>query len=193
MIDFKKITTIPNRYNKKYGKNSYSKGNRRTALEFAIPFSENNIFCEFGVFKGESANWLLDSKCEKLYLFDSFEGLPKDWNEKFKKGHFKCDVPTFNDPRVVLIKGYFEDNINKFNEIQFGLVHIDCDLYDSTKTILNNIKIFKNQIIVFDEFYNINNSENHEYKAFLEFINERNVKYEILGKTEYSQVIIRIL
>lgn len=192
-INLDKIKTIPNKYTKEYGNKSYHKGNRRSSLEFATSLSPNKIFAEFGVFKGESANWLLNSNCEELHLFDSFEGLPSDWNNKFKKGHFKCDIPYFSDDRVRLVKGYFEDNIDKFNNIEFGLIHIDCDLYESTKTILNNIKTFKNQILVFDEFYNIDNSENHEFKAFFEFVFEFNIKYEILGKTEYSQVVIKIL
>jgi hypothetical protein len=187
------VKILKNKYPKTYGKKSYHKGNRRTALEFASSITPNKIYGEFGVYKGESANWLLGIGCEKLYLYDSFDGLPSDWSSKFKKGHFKCDTPTFNDERVVLVKGYFENTIDEFNNIEFGLVHVDCDLYESTKTVLYNIKTFKNQILVFDEFYNIENSENHELKAFLEFVKDKGINYEILARTEYSQVIIRVL
>jgi hypothetical protein len=169
-------------------------GNRRTSIESAIEISNGGIFAQFGVYKGESANWILQNdKCEELHLYDSFEGLPEDWNNKFKKGHFKCEIPFFDDKRVSLYPGLFEDNIEKFNKIKFDIIHIDCDLYSSTKTVLDNIIFFKNQILLFDEMYNIPNSENHELKAFIEWTTINNINYEIIGRTKYSQVIIKII
>jgi hypothetical protein len=187
MMDFKSIPTIQNNYSDFYS------GNRRSSLEYALHYAPNGEFSQFGVYKGESALWMLTDKCEKLYLYDSFEGLPEDWNSQFTKGHFKCEVPVFGDNRVKIIKGYFEDVIDEFNSIKFGLVHIDCDLYSSTKVVLNNLKTFKGQIIVFDEIYNIAGSDIHELKAFSEWVTEKNIKFESLAKTNYSQLVIRIL
>jgi hypothetical protein len=188
MIDLKNVKIIDNKYEDFYT------GNRRTSLEYGMSFSKGGIFAQFGVYKGESAKWILESnKCEELYLYDSFEGLPEDWNNKFKKGHFKCDIPNFEDNRVIIYEGLFNETIDKFNNIKFDLVHIDCDLYSATKTVLDNLIYFKNQIIVFDELYNIQGSQNHEMKAFVEWVNKNNIKYEILGKTNYSQVIIKII
>jgi hypothetical protein len=181
------VKIIENRYKDFY------KGNRRTSLEEAIEITKGGIFAQFGVYKGESSNWMLESnKCKELHLYDSFDGLPEDWNEKFKKGHFKCEIPNFDDNRVVVYPGLFENTFEKFNKIKFDLIHIDCDLYSATKTILDNIIFFTDQIFVFDEMYNINNSENHEMKAFKEWVNTNNINYDVICKTRYSQVIIKI-
>lgn len=182
------VRIIENKYDDFYT------GNRKTSLEKAIELTEGGVFAQFGVYRGESARWILEShKCEELHLYDSFEGLPEDWNNKFKKGHFKCEIPNFEDNRVSMYPGLFENNIKSFNKIKFDLVHIDCDLYSATKTVLDNIIFFKNQIFVFDEMYNIPNSENHEMKAFNEWIIKNDIKYDIIGRTKYSQVIIKII
>ena len=185
-IELSDVDILKNRYAE------FTSGHRRTCLEYAMTLASNKIFAEFGVYKGGSAKILLNG-CEKLYLYDSFEGLPCDWNEQFKKGHFKCDIPSFNDPRVIISQGLFEDVIDKFNNIEFGLVNIDCDLYESTKTVLYNLKTFYGQIIVFDEFFNIDKSLENEYKAFKEWVEEKKVNYDILARTEYSQAIVKIL
>lgn len=183
----KNISTIPNRY-----ENFYT-GNRRTSLEFAMELTKNGVFAQFGVYKGESAKWLLTDKCQELYLYDSFEGLPENWNRRFKKGHFKCEMPFFDDPRVKIVKGFFEETVDRFNKIQFGIINIDCDLYSSTMTVLNNIEIFNGQILVFDEMYRIQSSQENEMKAFLDWSKYKNIDYNVLGKTGYSQVIIELI
>lgn len=59
---------------------------------------------------------------------------------------------------VRLIEGWFDDTLPQFikdHSEDCSFIHVDCDVYSSTKTIfqfLNN-KI-KNTIIVFDEFFN---------------------------------------
>jgi len=61
-------------------------------------------------------------------------------------------------------------------------IHIDCDLYSSTKFILNTVKEYINPgcVIVFDELVNYPgfDGDTGELKAFYEFITENNVKYE---------------
>lgn len=180
------ILTIENQYS-----TDKWAGNRRTALEFASTFSRIPTFAQFGVANGESARWLIPL-CDELHLYDSFEGLPRDWNEKFKQGHFKCEIPKFTESHVSIHVGWFNDTILKFNDKKFGLIHLDADLYESTKVILDNITTFPGQVLVFDEFYNIPQAEENEQKAFIEWISNNNIQYELLGKTSYSQVIVRI-
>ncbi len=62
-------------------------------------------------------------------------------------------------------------------------MHIDCDIYSSTKTIFNNCgKYIKNDcIIVFDELVNYPGFENGESKAFLEWVNENNITFNWIG------------
>jgi len=66
-----------------------------------------------------------------------------------------------------------------------SFVHIDCDLYSSTKHVLNNLINFLDNecIIVFDELVNYPgfDGETGELKAFYEFIIENNIRYEWIG------------
>lgn len=146
---------------------------------------KKGLFLEFGVFQGNTAthiiNYLLRNKISDiLYGFDSFEGLPEDWvtrnNKVIKKGHFKTDVPKLCD-NIKIIPGLFEDTLPNFVKENFHFVsfmHIDCDLYSSTKTIFSNFAnlIDDGTIILFDEIIGYEYFRNHEYKAFVEFLRD---------------------
>jgi len=100
---------------------------------------------------------------------------------------------------VKLIKGLFEDTIDAFlidyNIDKISLIHIDCDLYSSTKTVLDHIrdKIVSGTIIIFDEYFNYPNWQIHEFKAFQEFIIDNNLKYKyLLYNDTHEQVAIQI-
>ena len=170
---------------------NFWQASRRLSLQIGKEIAPNKNFAQFGVYRGESAKWLIDG-CETLHLFDSFDGLPVDWSEKFKKGHFACDVPHFNDDRVTIVKGWFKDTVMDYYFDKFGLVNMDADLYDSTQDVLYNMSVFVGQIFVFDELYNIPYSEHHEYKAFKEWVEYFDIKWEGIARTPYAQVVIRI-
>lgn len=148
---------------------------------------KNKLFLEFGTYKGESINL-----CSKLmpevnfYGFDTFEGLSESFSI-WKRGRFdiKGKLPKVNK-NVSLIKGYFNETLPKFLEEykeKAAFIHIDCDLYSSTKTIFENIydRIVPNTVIQFDEYYNYPGWRNHEFKAFQEFCKKYSVEYEYIG------------
>ncbi len=97
-----------------------------------------------------------------------------------------------------LVKGWFEDTLPEFvskHSEKCSFIHIDCDLYSSTKTIFKflNEKIEKGTVIVFDEFFNYPGWKNGEFKAFMEFIELNHMKFEYIGYCRYDeQVAIRI-
>jgi hypothetical protein len=119
---------------------------------------------EFGVYSGNSINCLATAAPElDFYGFDSFTGLPEDWDtgeKQVKKEAFSLDgnLPEVVD-NVTLIKGQFEDTIPTFlkntypNVMPISYMHIDCDLYSSTNTILKlcDSKVVPGTIIRFDE------------------------------------------
>jgi hypothetical protein len=75
-------------------------------------------------------------------------------------------------------------------------MHIDCDLYQSTKTIFSLLAdyIKAGTIIHFDEYYNYSGWEMHEHKAFEEFIKQQNLKYEYIAyNAMHQQVTVKIL
>ena len=69
-------------------------------------------YLEFGVYYGGSiAMWtsLNDNPESHFFGFDTFTGLPDNWNQDFKIGTLTTngDMPKIDDPRVKFIKGLF--------------------------------------------------------------------------------------
>ncbi|WP_454287073.1 class I SAM-dependent methyltransferase [Rhizobium arsenicireducens] len=157
---------------------------------------------EFGVFSGRSINLIANSIGigTKVYGFDSFEGLPEDWRGNFKKGTFS--VPTLPEVRqnVELVKGWFDQTLPRFtserlNGKKTNFLHIDCDLYSSTKTIFDTLieHIADDCVIVFDEYFNYPGWQDHEVKAFKEFIEMTGYSYEYIGCVPtHQQLAIRL-
>ena len=176
--------------------------NKQDALDYALDkISFKGLICEFGVWEGKSINHIARKKSQQIHAFDSFEGLPETWLSTHKKGHFALtNMPVF-EKNIVTHKGWFDDTLPEFvkdyNE-KISFLHIDCDLYSSTKTIfkwLDN-QITEGTIILFDEYFNYPFWEQHEYKAFQEFVNQNNITYEYLcysSKTFGSKVAVKIL
>jgi len=158
-------------------------------------------FAEFGVYKGYSADLMLSflSPSEKLYLFDSFDGLPEDWISVWKKGAFSLSEeqrPSFSDQRVVVIKGLFKDTINFQQGEVLSFIHIDCDLYSSTLDALtkSNNAIWPGTLILFDEYEMNSNGEysDDEHRALYEWSEKCGRKFDYLWRTKSTQVAIRI-
>jgi hypothetical protein len=159
---------------------------------------EGDIF-EFGVFSGYSINKFAHlSPNSKIYGFDSFEGLPEEWQGYHYFDFNRDGIMPKVDSNVSLVKGWFCDSIPPFMEKYDGrglkLLHIDCDLYSSTKDVLSGLEsyITKGLIIVFDEYFNYPNYENHEFKAFNEFMVEKEMAYEYIAYCG-ERVAVKIL
>lgn len=175
---------------------------KQEALDFALEeISFEGLICEFGVWKGESINHIARKKPQKIHAFDSFEGLPETWLSSHKKGHFALkNLPIFEE-NIVIHKGWFDDTLPKFvkeSTENISFLHIDCDLYSSTKTIFKSLdlQIVVGTIILFDEYFNYPFWEHHEFKAFQEFVKQNSISYEYLcysSNTFGSKVAVRIL
>lgn len=161
---------------------------------------KEGMFLEFGVFKGSTINHISSVANEKqIFGFDSFEGLPETWRSGFHKGRFSVNTLPEVNSNVTLIKGLFEDSLPKFLEDHkedCAFIHIDCDLYSSTKTIFELLKsrIKTGTIIVFDEYFNYPSWEEGEFKAFQEFIKDSDYDYRYIGyNRNHQQCAIRIV
>ena len=153
-------------------------------------YNDNTIWIEFGVYKGNTINYISKFTKNTVYGFDSFEGLPEMWRERYGKGHFSMngDLPVVNS-NVVLVKGWFNDTLPQFiannKDTKISFIHIDCDLYSSTKYVLDYLKDYLTHdcVIVFDELVNYDgfDGNNGELRALYEFITDNNMKYEWIG------------
>lgn len=165
-------------------------------------FPDRAFFLEFGVFKGESVNYMSKNlKTQMFHGFDSFEGLPEFWRDGFDKAAFDLNggLPKVEE-NVRLYKGWFENTIPLFleinNVIKIDLLHVDCDLYSSTKTIFDLLGHLINtgSIIIFDEYFNYPGWQSHEFKAFQEFIENKKLKYQYIAyNSKHEQVVVKIL
>jgi predicted O-methyltransferase YrrM len=155
--------------------------------------------CEFGVYSGYTLRLLADEAPDRqVHGFDSFDGLPGDWRPGFPQGTFKTSVPNFTQQNIQLHIGWFDktlpDFANKLSD-QIALAHIDCDLYSSTKCVLENIipRLAKGAILVFDEYFNYPGWQEHEHKAMTEVINKFGLQIAYLGFTpKNEQVLIQV-
>jgi hypothetical protein len=144
---------------------------------------KDGLILEFGVFSGTTVNRIATVTNKTVYGFDSFEGLPEDWVGGMNKGYFKCDLPKVND-NVELVIGWFNETLEGFlekHDEKIAFCHVDCDLYSSSKYILDTLKdrFQSGTNILFDELANYGGYENHEYKAFIEFLSDENNEYDI--------------
>ena len=175
---------------------------REYAIEQAINnSSKDDLFIEFGVYKGDSIN-LFAKKLTKynsnIYGFDSFLGLEEDWKGSFgyPKGSLSLEGKEPKvESNVILVKGRVEESLNSFinkkNENKIIFAHLDLDTYNSTKYVLNFIKpkLKKNSIIIFDELYGYPGWKENEFKALSEEFSAKDFDYIAFGK---RQAVIKI-
>lgn len=147
------------------------------------------VALEFGVGSGQSTRLIAGHM--PVVGFDSFKGLPEDWREGFPAGMFaQHTIPDI--PNTQLVVGLFEDTLPGFTPpARIGLVHIDCDLYSSTKTVLTHIRLHlkRGTIIVFDEWHGYEGCEQHEQRAWRELCGD--LDWQVLGHS-HQQWSIRL-
>ena len=76
----------------------------------------------------------------------------------------------------------------------FAFIHFDADTYESTSYLLDTIgkKIVPGTIIIFDEYLGFPNWKNGEFRAWKEFVNRNNIRYQYLSFS-VQQAAIEIL
>jgi hypothetical protein len=164
---------------------------------------DDGLWIEFGTYDGRSVNKISRYTENDVYGFDSFEGLPEAWvGRHMPKGTFNLGGASsdfslskfFVYPNVKLFKGWFSDTLPKFisdNDKPISFMHVDSDIYSSAKDIFNNTyKNIKNGcIIVFDELIGYPNFEEHEWKAWWEFVDEYGIEFEWIGGNVGGEII----
>lgn len=137
--------------------------------------------------------------------YDSFKGLPGSddhprWHKNMfsnnhsyhpfcKLGEKVTDHTTYKLfeyyklPKPIIEVGDFNATIPKTINIKYkkaALIHIDCDLYKSTKYILYSMEsiLQEGTLLLFDDWFNFKGNKNKgEQKAFYEFFNNSKWSY----------------
>ena len=155
---------------------------------------------EVGVYQGGSAKIICDVKRNrKLFLFDTFKGLPElsDIDTLFGKKHWKKN--QFNDTsleavkdylssyeNVQIIKGEFPKTADSIGDSKFSFVHLDVDLYRSTIECLKFFypRLVKGGIILVHDYF-----ADGIQKAFKEFLQSN--KIQLIELTGSQCMIIK--
>ena len=170
----------------------------------------NYSFVECGVAKGGSLAIMkvASGKNNKIFGFDSFEGMPpvtnedidsynKDdttyWVGKLNENGINSVYNTFNTlnlnmNNVTLVKGFFQDtlqiqeNIDNIGEI--AVLRLDGDWYESTKICLEKLydKVVDNGIIIIDDYGHFIGAK----KATDEFRMKHSILTPLI-KTDYTE------
>lgn len=162
-------------------------------IEIFNNLSIDGDIVEMGVYNGESLRIIEEVfPNDNIFGFDSFEGIPEEWitssDHIVPKNFFNLGGSFPEALRSTLVKGWFSEILPGYKENinQLKFLHIDWDLYSSTKTTLEefNDHIKKGTLIAFDEFIQFpeapskwyTNWEDGEYKACIEWMQKHDRK-----------------
>jgi O-methyltransferase len=150
----------------------------------------NGNIAEIGVYRGQTAKVIAEAMNEKnLYLFDTFEGIPKpdkidkhydfvngQWLE-FYEGQYKATIEELKETlkncngNIFIHKGLFPKETGKFIEDNsFCFVHLDVDLYKGT---------YDSLVFFYSKMESLGRIISHNYnapgvkKAFNDFFNDK--------------------
>ncbi len=168
----------------------------------------DGVIAEMGVCTGRTINFIAALNPRKtIYGFDSFQGLPERWSRRdinCPEGTFALLNPDIPPPvlhNVQLIKGLFAETLPLFaDEIlkdqPISFLHMDCDLYQSTKDVFNTIghRLVPGSIILFDEIYNYPGWQNFEWRALQEFLQATSKEADFIAYNKnWEQAAVRII
>jgi Methyltransferase domain len=162
--------------------------------------SANGMILEFGVFKGGTIRYIARAHPDReIHGFDSFDGLPSGWSGTgHDKGAFSAGGRLPRVPKNVRLHiGLFDTTLPAWTQQNKGpiaLLHVDCDLYSSTQTVLAALKdrMIPGTIIVFDDYFGYPGWQRGEHLAFQEFVLDTDLRFEYICHA-FHQVAVRIL
>ncbi|MCX7627967.1 MAG: tetratricopeptide repeat protein [Methylophilaceae bacterium] len=157
------------------------------------------LVLEFGVRHGNSIRQIAALAGQEVHGFDSFQGLPEAWHDEAKGSYTTGGKLPEVPHNVRLHVGWFSDVLPEFLEHHsepIRLLNIDCDIYSSTKTVLDLLapRIVPGSVILFDEYIGNAHWREDEFKAFQEAVVRYGWQYEYLCFSLYTkQVGVRIV
>ncbi len=159
------------------------------------------LFFEFGVASGHSINHFAKIKKNSIiYGFDSFSGLTEDWTGTHApKNYFsRASIPKVKKNVKLIISTFDRLDAATINEIMSPkknlFLHIDCDTYNATNSVLSLIAPFlkHGDVIIFDDYIGYPGFQNHQHKSWSNFSRQYSCLYEYIAFSN-SEAAIRVL
>lgn len=173
-------------------------------------------YLEFGVARGRTMIYAaqiskrLRETNQRFIGFDSFEGFPEPKGldaifKRFEKGdenHGGIEIAKkhirrhgFLNDNLRLVKGWYEDVLtlslrNESSIIKARVVNVDCDMYESTKLVLNFLTdtLQDGTIILFDDWLCFRGDpEKGQQKAVAEWLGQ-NPQISLFRYKDYANV-----
>ncbi len=162
----------------------------------AVKGLEGDI-AEVGVYKGGSAKILAEMKGRRdLFLFDTFEGLPKPKEEDLVKEGWLNDTSLESVQAylkkysgVYFYKGLFPTTASSIMDKDFALVHLDTDMYDCT---FEALKFFYPRMVQYGRIisHDYNNPDCPGVKrAFNEYFKDE--RYKIIDVADTQGMVLK--
>ena len=136
------------------------------------------LWLEIGASSGRSTNHISHYCKDTVYTFDSFT------SNTAKNISFSSNLNN----NIEIITGELIDTIpvfknNQLLEKHISFLHIDCDLYQSTYQVLDELHRYMKPgcIIIFGKLLNFLDYKLHQLKAFYEFIEKNKINFEWIG------------
>lgn len=168
-------------------------GEHYALLRHTLTLNPTGTAVEFGVGKGESTRIIAERM--PVIGFDSFCGLPTDWRDGYPAGMFAQTHPPAIDNAAFVI-GLFEDTLPDcdFTDMDIGLLHVDCDLYASTATVLEHVgpHLKPGTLCLFDEWHGYERCEDFEQRAWREFVARSEIAWDVIGHS-FQQWAVRVV
>jgi hypothetical protein len=152
------------------------------------------LYLDFGTLTGNCIKFMCNLlPNEIVYGFDCYTGYPEKFGVQVK-GAWAIACPKGMPSNSIIVQGLFEDTLEKFlreKQQKINVIHIDCDLYTSTRCVLDNCLpyIQEGTIVQFNGLFNRNVFAkgdtlywfNDELTAWNDFVTENNVQWEWVG------------
>ena len=174
-------------------------GSIQATFELATQAAEvKGSVLEFGVRHANSTRQLAHLAKQDVHGFDSFEGIPEDWHNEGKGSYStRGAIPKVSN-NILLHAGWFDATLPKFieNNIEkVRLINIDCDIYSSTKTVLDLLapRIVKGTVIIFDEYIGNEHWREDEFKAFQEAVKAYDWNYEYIAFSFFTKQVVVLI
>lgn len=139
--------------------------------EFVVKSGVEGDYAEFGVWRGGALCFVATALARagssaRVLGFDSFAGLPKGvgrdgdklWEGQFSDTSVARVRGLFERHglagRLELYQGWFEETIGAVEGRAFAMVHVDCDLYEPQKLVLERVweRLSVGGVMVFDDY-----------------------------------------
>jgi O-methyltransferase len=157
----------------------------------------DGAMAELGVYQGSSAQIICEAKQQRtLYLFDTFSGLPEPARSEtrmLRRGQFSARLAAVRDllrgySNVRFCPGTFPESARGVYGERFSLVHLDADLYASTRAGLEFFypRMVPGGIIIAHDYSTLPGV----MKAFAEFLTDRCEEVIELPSTQ-AMIVVR--